>query len=201
MHRLLLVATLILGISAFVRPAVGLAGDLETCYGLEPTIPASTLDEVVHGTGGPDVIVVEGAIKKTGNGFYGTTVYGYGGDDTICVEALDVTVYGGSGNDRIDGTGEDGYCDFPGLLGISNGLAKGKQIEYGQGLYGDAGHDTITCGPWIDGGTGNDHISYANELFGGPGNDTLEVAFFCDGGSGTDTRIDCDDWIRTEKIG
>jgi hypothetical protein len=205
MHRWLFVGTLLLlGVSASLRPGVGNAGpplDPGTCNGLEPTIVGlAGIDEVVHGTGGSDVIVVVDVLKKAGNGIYGATVYGYGGSDTICVEAADVTVFGGSGDDWIDGTGPDGFCDFPGLAGLSNGLAKRQKGVFGEGLYGESGHDTITCGPLIDGGTGNDYVSYAFELYGGPGNDTLEVAFYCDGGSGTDTGIDCDTRVRIEKV-
>lgn len=116
------------------------------CFGYKPTIWAQ--GGVTNGTSGRDVIV-----GSKGD----DTINGNGGDDLICDRWGDNVIHGGSGNDKIEGTGE---------------------------LYGDSGNDTICAKDgvsYVDGGSGNDDIQVGgNEwlvVHGGSGNDDIEVLY------------------------
>ena len=83
-------------------------------------------------------------------------IYGWGGDDTITLGEYGGNVYGGDGDDTIDG----------------------RTSQYGGYLYGDAGDDTIYIdGNEAFGGDGRDRLfgSYRfDRLNGGDGNDILD---------------------------
>ncbi|MEZ0306602.1 MAG: hypothetical protein ACAH21_01675 [Ramlibacter sp.] len=140
--------------------------------------------EPVYGMGGNDHIVASyytglidggaGNDSLEGNGGYGFPVYGGPGDDTINGSG---NLHGGDGNDRIQG---------------SSG-STGR-------LFGDAGDDTLLGSPYaygasIEGGDGNDSIVGAQSsesLYGGQGNDTITAGSgndTLDGGAGVDTGI------------
>jgi Ca2+-binding RTX toxin-like protein len=193
MRRMLLVATLLaVGMLPLARPGgVSAHGnDPLTCNYLDWTILEYVgFGEVVHGTGGSDVIIVlpgstsvpsGGALLKTTAQF--NTVYGYGGNDTICVFFQDTIVYGGSGNDWVSGGGYDGFVPNPPASKDWLNPAVMGRLLFG-GLYGDAGHDYVADG---------------DLLYGGSGNDTLENGEECYGSAGTDTAINCDFTDRVE---
>ncbi|QDV13542.1 Bifunctional hemolysin/adenylate cyclase precursor [Rosistilla oblonga] len=112
-----------------------------------------------------------------------TTIYGYGGNDTIMDGNASTTIYGGDGDDLIDaGGGTDTVYGEAGndiLWGGDNndtiwGGDGDDAIYGGRGgdtMYGDAGND------YIEGGTSND------TMYGGDGDDTF------DGGTGTGVDI------------
>jgi Ca2+-binding RTX toxin-like protein len=143
------------GNSALAIPPV------EDCFGKTPTIVA--IDSVVRGTSRADVIYIPNGAD--------TTVYGNGGNDLICSDSYQATVYGGAGHDKIDGVGT---------------------------LYGDAGNDTITSEAMLQedssieayGGAGNDRIDVddADIVDGGSGDDSIHAddSYEVHGGSGDD---------------
>jgi Ca2+-binding RTX toxin-like protein len=150
----------------------------------------------VRGTEASDTIFLHG---PTDSGYY--IVEALGGDDTIISFAGgDLTVYGGTGNDKITGGyqsnrlfGEDGNDIID---------TKGKQNT----IEGGAGNDVLTGGTYhdyIDGGAGNDTIygdglaqannyspaQFSDTLIGGDGNDTINGELghdYIEGGAGND---------------
>jgi Ca2+-binding RTX toxin-like protein len=174
MRNLLIVFAVLLsiGLSTWRSTAVsaGLEGPPDTCNGLEPTITRELLSGPLYGTGGPDVIVATAEIFRTP-----PVVYGFGGDDSICVSGA-IVVEGGSGNDYIE--------SFVQVVG--------PQENSSPAFYGGAGHDTMSWANTLYGGTGNDVLSYAYDIFGEAGNDAMSFADLCDGGSGIDTATECE---------
>jgi Ca2+-binding RTX toxin-like protein len=92
-------------------------------------------------------------------GFSGNDVL-YGDDEVGGIAGGVDALWGGSGDDRLyGGEGDDRW----GLFGY-------KGVEYGYGLFGEAGND------YLDGGAGNDHLDGGtdqDELHGGVGDDAL----------------------------
>ncbi len=111
------------------------------------------------------------------------SIYGGAGDDTITGGAENDSIWGGGGDDSIDG-------------GMGN-----DNINAGSGddiVSGDEGDDYIVGGGGNDtlaGGTGNDSIdggAGADQLSGGYGDDTVDGGAGADtlrGGDGSDTLI------------
>jgi Ca2+-binding RTX toxin-like protein len=157
------------------------AGVLTLCGGLFATRTGTSGNDVIEGTGGPDVI-----IAGEGN----DRVKGFGQTDLICA---------GEGNDRTrGGAGDDG------LVGEG-----GRDLMDGQGgadfLIGSTGNDRAAGGAGRDlaaGGRGRDRLrgQGANDvllgqrgadlLAGGPGRD------FCNGGGGGDRLSTCENERR-----
>jgi Ca2+-binding RTX toxin-like protein len=110
---------------------------------------------IVHGTNGDDTIELAGQNKSI--------AYGLRGHDTITGAEKNDLIFGGAGDDMINGD----YSPSLGQYSASNDR-----------LYGESGNDRI------DGGRGNDRVSGgsgADIIGGGSGNDILT------GGSGGDT--------------
>lgn len=128
----------------------------------------------ISGTGGIDSIAVNQTAGKVKvvinrmNVFSGSTaaiskifVDAGAGNDSVTIAAnlaIDATIYGGAGNDRLTGgAGNDRLLGGPG----------------NDTLLGGAGDD------YLDGGIGNDTLNGQtgrNQLIGGPGNDVLFVS-------------------------
>jgi Ca2+-binding RTX toxin-like protein len=169
-RRTLLVGLLVVVGLAVARPpraetwaANGEPPPLTTCYGHEPTVQSDG-SGVIYGTGWPDVIVSADQVVET--------IYGFGGDDTICANVDDV-VYAGSGNDFVDGF--QGSC----CAAV---------------IAGESGNDWLIFADVLRGDTGDDTLIFGENLFGGPGNDSLTGlggSSHCDGGSGRDQATDC----------
>ncbi|WP_340316599.1 hypothetical protein [Rhizorhabdus argentea] len=90
----------------------------------------------------------------------GPNVYGRGGNDSITADYYSgwggSGIWGGDGNDTIDGT----------------------TAQYGPKLYGEAGDDVIRMRSALGvayGGDGNDTISAGGEVHGGNGNDRIDM--------------------------
>jgi Ca2+-binding RTX toxin-like protein len=149
-----------------------------TCNGLVPTIVGTTADDVITGTGGPDVFQLfsgddeaaglggkdtmcggPGADLLTG-GHMKDRIFGQGGMDYLVGGDGNDLIYGGSASDQVfGGLGNDV------IRGGSGGdLIHGEEdddtLRGNKGddnLYGDDGNDTIVGGPQNDvgwGGTG-----------------------------------------------
>ncbi len=120
-----------------------------------------------------------------------TPIFGLGGNDHIVGGPLSGNLYGGDGDDIVDGS--------LGVYGkLSYGGAGNDTILAGTGTgYGEDGNDTITTSGGAEGGAGNDILTavWAGSqiaLYGGEGNDTLNGSDHVDilyGGSGGDTII------------
>ncbi|WP_421730799.1 M10 family metallopeptidase C-terminal domain-containing protein [Brevundimonas sp.] len=122
---------------------------------------------VVQGSNFDDLIVVD---SQTSRGWL-TAVYGMGGNDQLFAGYYTGSMYGGEGDDLLDGRGRY-YLRF---------------------LDGGSGNDVIYAdknGVEAHGGDGDDFIQTSGSAFGGAGNDTIEVlsnyANVADGGSGDD---------------
>ncbi|MEO7689450.1 MAG: calcium-binding protein [Sphingomonas sp.] len=127
---------------------------------------------------------------------------------------IGANVYGRGGNDHIIGNYYSGIAVTGLYGGDGDDLIDASASEYGPGLYGDAGNDTLIGGRGYEtmhGGTGDDIIdgnygydilwgdegsdtidggSFRDNIFGGDGNDTLYGAGDADnvyGGEGNDT--------------
>jgi hypothetical protein len=162
--------------------AIGLLGSAQagvmelptTCSGLRATI--TQVGGVVHGTGGNDVTVALDA----------TAIYGYGGNDTICV--------GNSGPNfnTIDAGSGDGY-----VHGCAPRLSPAPCSYEARG---GAGNDTILWFGYISGDAGDEYLLGYYVLSGRAGDDTLSgnasYGTLCDGGSGTDIAIDCKSTVK-----
>lgn len=151
------------------------------CFDQTVTIVAS--GTVVNGTSRSDVIYVPSGKS--------VTVHGNGGNDFICSDNGAAKIYGGAGNDKIDGIGFL-YGDAGNDTITSDGLiAQEYRIE----AYGGAGDDIIDVqdADFVDGGSGDDHIHAddSDEVRGGSGNDDMNVH---DSGAGFGDAGD--DWIE-----
>jgi Ca2+-binding RTX toxin-like protein len=133
--------TLVTSMVVLAAPASPALADFG-CGGKTITIYAPPGGGTVHGTSGDDVI---GMPYLPDSDSY--TIYGMGGNDTICTDQGNDVIYGGAGNDTIyAGPGSDQ-------------------------LYGGPGHDTLNGGKgpdYLNGGKGNDVCN------GGPGHDNSE---------------------------
>jgi hypothetical protein len=165
---LVLFTLLLIGLAGTVSPAAAQTSG-PTCHGQAATIVVPSNQAEVRGTKGVDVIVVTGTL--TGR----TTVYGLGGNDSICATHGDI-VYGGPGRDFISVH--------------SRGVA-------GAEIHGEGGNDQIfgVDVSIASGGADDDRIdtrptgTLTIEVFGGSGRDTFfGFADFCDGGPGRDSR-------------
>jgi Ca2+-binding RTX toxin-like protein len=133
-------------------------------------IALSEPDKVQFGTAAADTIdfAVQGSFGA--NGKY--VVFGLAGDDTIRLsasyapEGIQVTAFGGEGNDRIDAFRSQGAVV----------------------MYGDAGNDILIggkAGDTLDGGAGNDVLAdYVHEKLA-----VAVVENNLNGGVGTDTAV------------
>jgi len=123
------------------------------------TITTNANATMYRGSAGNDVIIATSRTSHPG----GITVWGNGGNDTICIVGHEGTVFGGAGNDTIIGG------------------------PYLDSLHGQGGHDLIK------GQGGNDIMSGGwgkDKLYGGWGNDQMDGGSGWDqlfGYSGTDT--------------
>ncbi len=100
----------------------------------------------------------------------GDDIYGGAGNDRIEGRDGNDTIYGGSGNDLV--LGYDGSATSSGSLSVSSDDGSNDT------LYGGVGNDTLAGGQGDDSLYGGDD---ADVLYGGDGNDVLE------GGAGADT--------------
>jgi Ca2+-binding RTX toxin-like protein len=107
----------------------------------------------------------------------GSTVFGTPGADSVAGGGDDSQiVYGGAGNDTINGTGESDII----FAGSGNDTVKGNNDS--DTIYGGSGNDTI------NGNNGNDVIIGgfgADALTGGAGNDTFKFLSAADSQPGT----------------
>ncbi|MEM7743295.1 MAG: Hint domain-containing protein [Pseudomonadota bacterium] len=100
----------------------------------------------------------------------GDDIYGGAGNDKIEGRDGNDTIYGGSGNDLV--LGYDGSATSSGSLNVSSDDGSNDT------LYGGVGNDTLAGGQGDDSLYGGDG---ADVVYGGDGNDVV------DGGAGTDT--------------
>lgn len=141
------------------------------------------------------------------------SVYGMGGNDRLIASLGTVSMFGGDGNDFVDGRGSDSLEVVDGGAGDdvlyhqNNNLNTAAIARGGDGddiiyascsVFGDAGNDTIYVtdfGGWdIRGGTGNDIIYVISNqaltpVYGDEGDDTLigsDEADILVGGAGSD---------------
>jgi Ca2+-binding RTX toxin-like protein len=131
-------------------------------------------DKVLYGTAGADAITFAVQGQFGANGKF--VVNGLAGNDTIRLSStyapvgVQVTAYGGDGNDKIDAT-----------------RSQGSVV-----VYGDAGNDILIGGNAFDtleGGAGNDVLAdYQRERFI-PGISTGIIENILNGGAGTDTAV------------
>jgi Ca2+-binding RTX toxin-like protein len=164
MRRTILAALVVVGLAA-VGTGGALGQTAPTCFDLAPTIVGDG-SGTIYGTGGADVIV------HTSN--VGETIYGLGGNDTICAGGHDV-VYAGAGDDRVLGASSPDET-YP--------------HDTAHHVYGGSGNDYLAYSFNSYGESGNDTLEVANEMYGGSGNDTLMYGILlCDGGSGIDTAV------------
>jgi Ca2+-binding RTX toxin-like protein len=144
----------------------------------------------VQGSNFDDVINVG---TSTGNGYSDfTAVFGMGGNDRLVAGYYTGTLFGGDGNDIVDGRGSqylqsvDGGAGDDTLYTNSNSFAT---------AYGGGGSDTIYSHGTTYGGAGNDLIIlsftyYGGVVYGEDGNDEIRAASSgttMAGGSGADT--------------
>lgn len=151
----------------------------------------------IQGTAGPDqidvsvdgsdyVVSVNGSSTRYRIGtVLPLSIYGLAGDDSVAIAPevrATLAVYGGAGNDTIQGG--NGRCSLYGGLGDDSliGGVAADLIEGGEGndtLLGDDGNDTLYGGNGADllnGGAGEDELygnGGADTIFGGKGNDLL----------------------------
>jgi Ca2+-binding RTX toxin-like protein len=164
------------------------AGTTATCRGQAATL-VGTPGGTVTGTGGPDVIVTQGAWK----------VNALGGNDLICVTTTEFSqVDAGDGDDLVDGTtdadgeplwvrlglGDDTYeggdrDDVVNLGGGSSGTdtvhTRGGDDELSTGDPLSTEDDELSLGGGDD--TVTAHGPLTNPIDAGPGRDTLVINF------------------------
>ncbi|PKP85342.1 MAG: hypothetical protein CVT80_03130 [Alphaproteobacteria bacterium HGW-Alphaproteobacteria-2] len=155
-----------------------------------PLGPADTLNGIVEGTAGNDLIDIDYTGDPDGDRIdAGDAILpGQGPDDDIVLAgAGNDTVKAGLGNDTVFGeAGNDAIFGGPGDDFIDGGTGNDR-------LFGEAGNDTIFGGDGndqIDGGDGDDR------LFGGRGNDVIRGGAgndFIDVGDGNDVAFGEDD--------
>ncbi len=118
LKRFLIIGALLVSAIGFTGASPALAAG-ETCNGKAATITvmnsysAATSTAYYYGTSGADVIWVANS-----GSYANVTVYGYGGNDTICGEGGQnnnkrFTVFAGNGNDWMS-TGKKGDSIYPG---------------------------------------------------------------------------------------
>jgi Ca2+-binding RTX toxin-like protein len=153
-------------------------------------------------------------ITAGGNGFYHGRIYGDSGDDDIRAGGdLRLDVWGGPGDDEIDGASECAIRRAYGGSGndriispsvITRGGSGNDFIQFadcGGIAFGDSGNDELRGGEQpveLHGGSGNDKLvggfdNGDDELFGDKGDDTLtgrDGADSFDCGPGTDIITD-----------
>jgi Ca2+-binding RTX toxin-like protein len=179
-----------------VRADDGHGGIAEQSYNVSVTRRDRLLDvrgtdcndqiEVVEDEGGIVRVTVNGATRYY-SGLTGIRVLALGGNDTVRLVGLTAStlVYGGEGNDNIDGTGVVvAHLELYGDAG-NDDLRGGAANDF---LSGGDGNDVLRGGAgndWIIGGAGKD------VLFGDDGNDVLS------GGEGDDVLKGGagDDWL------
>ena len=170
-------------------------------------VPGISLDYIVEGTGGDDLIDgaylgdpegdrVDAADNATATN--DDLIEAYGGNDTVQAGAGDDTVYAGTGDDTVGGgTGNDQLYGGDGNDQIDGDAGNDS-------LYGEAGNDALHGGggnDLIDGGDGDDLLRGAtgdDTLSGGTGDDTLE------GGDGADLMqggADADSFVLDDGFG
>jgi Ca2+-binding RTX toxin-like protein len=186
--------------------------------------------DVVYGESGRDNIESHGeygfrlifggadddTITAGGNGFYHGRIHGGTGNDDIRAGGdLQLEVWGGPGNDVIDGASECAIRHAYGGSGSDRIISPSVLTRGGSGndliqfadcggvAYGDSGNDELRGGEQhveLHGGGGDDKLvggfdSGNDELFGDKGDDTLtgrDGADSFDCGPGTDTITDFD---------
>lgn len=147
--------------------------------------------EGVIGSGFADTLIGFDA-QSTVAGDYSNTLWGGAGNDSIDGAGGDDLLYGGADNDRvIGGTGNDLVYG-----GLGNDSLTGDGGN--DSLYGDEGDDTVSDlsgSNQLYGGDGNDRLFGGNgtdSLYGETGNDRLEDTLGAnrlEGGAGADTLI------------
>jgi hypothetical protein len=137
-----------------------------TCLELTPTIIGDG-SGIIYGTGGADVIAHAYDVPET--------IYGFGGNDVICVGHGD-TVYAGSGNDLvgIDIANETTFDDA-----IVYGGAGDDEVQGGNPVYGESGNDVLSGSGYVFGGAGNDRFVSGSICNGGSGTDTVDSVATC----------------------
>ena len=134
-----------------------------TCFGEKATIVGTDGDDTIHGTPHADVIV-------TGNG--NDIVYGEGGDDRMCAQVTDYgdylkKLYGGKGNDRINGSARADEIHGGSGADLINGKGSDDLIYDGSGDdYVDAGPgplDRLIAGAGDDVLFGGDSAPYSSD--------------------------------------
>lgn len=160
------------------------------------------VDQLVEDVSGKVVLTnsaltVNGVVAKLAS-FEVATLQGGKGNDEIRVNGfgLNVTVFGGQGNDRLFGDafanhffGQAGNdtIDAGGGADIVDGGIGNDRLYGGAGkdtLFGDAGNDLIfgqADDDWLDGGEGNDQLAGEggdDTLYGQGGADTITGGFF-----------------------
>ncbi|MGH8612469.1 MAG: calcium-binding protein [Gammaproteobacteria bacterium] len=166
-----------------IRFADGVVIDSQSLVQL-PVDPTSVGgDGWTTGTDGGDFILTTELTSSDPSGY--VLVNAAGGNDTV-LGANDAIVYGGLGNDTLEGGhelfgGEDNdvlrYGDY------MDGGSGDDQLESGQTLVGGAGNDRLIGGTNLEGGEGNDELYDGTTLDGGAGDDLL------DGGGGADRYV------------
>lgn len=153
------------------------------------TVHHDTNDHVLNGTEGRDLIVAR-ATPTPDDGYAGYTLQGFGGDDVLLGSHYADRIWGGDGDDWIEGRGAKGSF----MLGhdiLDGGAGDDVLISgssdcknYGDELYGGDGDDLLIAHGWggeiLDGGTGDDVIEIERydcaRIEGGAGYDTLRLA-------------------------
>jgi len=148
-------------------------------------------------TGIETVVHVQGSnfndyIDASGGSGYGDAyLEGMAGDDTLIASYYTPFIYGGDGNDIVDGRNSQ-Y-----LRALYGGT--GDDTMYGangfETVYGDDGNDTIYATNEVHGGDGNDVILmsygyYGGRVYGNAGDDRITAATsgnIIAGGAGADT--------------
>jgi Ca2+-binding RTX toxin-like protein len=181
------------------------AGNVDNGFISIITKTSPTLDGIVQGTAGNDVIDFAYQGDPDGDkidhndatGLGGTTgeadyVLAGAGNDSIAAGAGNDKIFAGADNDSVYGGAGNDWAD----LGTGNDMfgSKGVDSAGNDTVYGDAGDDAILGGADNDllyGGTGNDTLSGGagtDALVGGDGRDLIfgGVGDNVDGGEGGD---------------
>jgi Ca2+-binding RTX toxin-like protein len=133
-----------------------------------------------------------------------------GGDDEINGFLGNDRIWGGDGNDFLNGFGN---ADNGGVLSPDADQIHGGNgddfLDGGDGndrLYGDAGNDSLLddrgAANFLNGGTGNDYVDGQGRVYGAAGDDIVVGNGRLDGGTGND-YVASHGWIDrpTESIG
>lgn len=171
-------------------------------------------DDYLDGEAGDDILLGEGGKDEIHGGAGADQIAGDNGGSDTSGEAD--TLYGGAGNDIIDGQGGDDVIDGGADNDIVAGGAGADNLNGGLGddqLQGGTGDDTISGNEGNDTLFGEDGADRVNGddgndyLIGGKGNDTLNGGLGDDVyvyylGDGTDTIIDAGgiDWLVLPQV-